>query len=77
MNTPPSEPELPEAPRPRTPKPPTGKPNTPLPCVTRDMAPNPENGIYEEISKLKKGPVNRNERAWEHEKETQRVGAAA
>ena len=62
-NTPPSEPERPKALRPRNPKPPNKKPNTPLPHAVRDMAPNPENGIYE-ISKQTKGQENRSELAW-------------
>ena len=73
-NIPPSEPVLAKVLRPKTSKPPTRKPNTPLPCATRDTTPNPETGIYKEISKLKKGPENQSERASEREKETLRVG---
>ena len=69
-NTPPSEPGQPKALRPWTPKPPTGKTNIPLPCVTRDMTPNPENGIYEGTSMRRQGPENQSGHALKHEKET-------
>ena len=72
-NIPPSEPGQPKAPCPRTPKHPTGKTNTPLPCVTRDMTPNPENGIYEGASMWRQVPQNQSGNALRHEKETLRT----
>ena len=66
-NTPFSEPRRPKA------KPPTGKTSTLLPCVTRDMTPNLESGIYEGTSKWRQGPENQSRHASKHEKETPRT----